>query len=78
MSASLTPAEIKSEFSRLSKAAQLDLLFDLWNELGSDLDLKLSDAERKELDRRWERYEGDPGSAIPWEHAEKRLALTSR
>ena len=41
----------------------------LWESLSDaerEGELKLSDAERAELDRRWAEHLENPGSAIPW------------
>ena len=78
MSAALTPAEIRREFSRLEKTKQLDLLFELWDAIGPDAELSLTDADREELDQRWARYEADPASAIPWSDVQAKLEASRR
>lgn len=65
----------RSEFSKLSRSEQLDLLLDLWEEFTPDEEnLGISEAQRAELDRRWAKYEAAPDTAVPWDELRSELA----
>ena len=60
----------RTELLRLPLDERLQLLEDLWASIASHLEaLPLSEAQRRELDRRWALYEQDPGRGILWEQA---------
>jgi len=63
-----TVAQIKSEFSKLPVGDQLELLFELWEALAQEPGaVTLSDAQKRELERRYERHLEHPEEAVPWE-----------
>lgn len=70
----LTAEDLKREFKKLARSEQVGLLFDLWDEVGpTDEVFELTEAQREELERRWQRYNADPGSALSWEEVQARL-----
>jgi putative addiction module component (TIGR02574 family) len=61
-------AQIKSQFAQLPVRAQLELLYELWDEVGRRPDAHaLSEGQRDELDRRYERHVANPGGARSWD-----------
>ena len=55
-------------------AERLRLVEDLWDSIAEVPEkLELSDAQRKELDERLEKYHRDPEAGSPWEDAKKRI-----
>lgn len=60
----------RTELLRLPLDERLQLLEDLWDSIASHPEgLLLSEAQRRELDRRWALHEQDPGRGISWEQA---------
>ena len=56
-----------SEISQLSVAERIQLAQDIWDSIWSNPeDLKLTEAQSQELDRRLQRYREDPESSVPW------------
>ena len=57
---------------------RLDLVEAIWDSLGdspeAEAALALTDEQRAELDRRLADHLADPGSAIPWAEARRRIA----
>ncbi len=55
-------------------AERLRLVEDLWDSIAEVPEkLELSDAQRKELDERLEKYHRDPEAGSPWEDVKKRI-----
>lgn len=55
-------------------AERLRLVEDLWDSIAEVPEkLELSDAQRKELDERLEKYHRDPEAGSPWEGVKKRI-----
>ncbi|HCE43673.1 MAG TPA: addiction module protein [Lentisphaeria bacterium] len=47
---------------------------DIWDSIASIPEaLPITDAQKKELDRRLEAYHSDPKKGIPWEEVKKRI-----
>jgi putative addiction module component (TIGR02574 family) len=60
----------RTELLQLPLEERLKLLEDLWDSIATQPEaLPLSEAQRRELDRRWALYEQDPDRGIPWEQA---------
>ncbi len=56
---------------RLGMDERLQLVQDLWDSIAADVEQSsLSDAERREVDRRWAAHQANPAAAIPWEQVE--------
>ena len=56
------------DFSQLTVAERIQLAVDLWDSIsGAPEALSLTDAQRKELERRLEAYRSEPDATIPWE-----------
>jgi putative addiction module component (TIGR02574 family) len=63
-----------SELLQLPVAERLRLVEAIWNSIAAAPDaLELSDAEREELDRRWEAFERDPSLGSPWAEVRARI-----
>lgn len=63
-----------NEIRQLSVAERLQLVEDIWDTIAaSPSDLPVSDAEKVELDRRWEAHQADP-QGTPWRDVVERLA----
>lgn len=66
-------AAIASVF-QLSPAEKLQLVQDLWDDLAAaPQDVPIHDWQLAELDRRKERLERDPSTAVSWEEFERRM-----
>ena len=64
----------RADILKLSVAERIELMGDLWDSLeGMAGELPLSEAEKKELDRRLEDYERDPGAFRTWGEVRDRL-----
>jgi putative addiction module component (TIGR02574 family) len=66
----LTPAQIR----KLSVAERILLVQDIWDSIAEDQEsLKLTGAQREELDRRISVYNASPGEGASWEEIKNRL-----
>jgi putative addiction module component (TIGR02574 family) len=61
-----------AEILRLSPAERLQIVEDIWTSLSPD-DLKVTDDEMRELQRRIARSEGNPARGKPWQEVKERL-----
>jgi len=60
----------RTELLQLPLHERLQLLEDLWDSTAAHPEaLPLSEAQCRELDRRWTLHEQDPGRGIPWDQA---------
>lgn len=56
---------------RLSVADRMSLVHDIWDSIASEAEHSpLSEAERREIDRRLAAHRANPDAAIPWEQVE--------
>jgi putative addiction module component (TIGR02574 family) len=63
---------------RLSPEDRLALVQEIWDSLAEDVEhAPLTDAQRRELERRLAAHEASPGDVIPWEEV-KTLARARR
>ena len=63
-----------SELLKLPVAERIKLVEAIWNSIAAAPEaLKLTQAEREELDRRWEAYERDPSLGSPWAEVRARI-----
>jgi putative addiction module component (TIGR02574 family) len=63
----MTPNDLR-KLQGLPVSEKLMLVELLWQSIGESSDeLGVSDAEKKELDSRWARFEGDPSRALTLE-----------
>ena len=67
-------AELWSELMKLTPAARIDLVQDLWDSIAQHDLPPLSDEEKEELERRLEEHRRDPSVAITWDEFKARLA----
>ena len=58
--------DLRNQIETLSPDEKVELLDALWESLEADA-LKLTEAERAELDRRIARLRENPSDVIPWE-----------
>jgi putative addiction module component (TIGR02574 family) len=63
-----------SELLKLPVAERIRLVETIWDSIAAVPDaLSLSEAEREELDRRWEAFERDPALGSPWAEVRARI-----
>ena len=63
-----------SELLKLPVAERIRLVEAIWDSIAAAPDtLQLTDAEREELDRRWNAYESDPSLGSPWAEVRARI-----
>ena len=59
---------------KLSVAERIQLVADIWDSIAAVPDsLPLTEAERRELDRRLESYHRNPSQGSPWQAVRKRI-----
>ncbi|HEX7243723.1 MAG TPA: addiction module protein [Longimicrobiaceae bacterium] len=64
----------RADLFRLPLDERLQLLEDLWDSIARDAEgLPLTEAQRRELDRRWALYEADPGRGLSWDEAKAEI-----
>jgi putative addiction module component (TIGR02574 family) len=64
-----------SDILKLPLAERVRLAQALWESIAAVPDaVMLSEAQRQELDRRWEAYEKDPSLGSPWADVRARIA----
>ena len=64
-----------SDILKLPVAERVRLAQALWESIAAVPDaVTLSEAQRQELDRRWEAYEKDPSLGSPWADVRARIA----
>jgi putative addiction module component (TIGR02574 family) len=62
------------EIERLSIAERVALVEEIWDSIAAAPDLlPLTEAQRRELDRRLALHEREPDRAIPWEEVRAKL-----
>ncbi len=61
------------ELMELSPEERIQLAEDLWDSIAQDELPPLTDAQKKEIDRRIEEHERDPSTALPWDEVRKWL-----
>ena len=65
-----------SEILELSIAERIELVQDIWDSIASVPEsLQLTEDQKKEIDRRIEKLDKQPDSAIPWEDLKARIGL---
>lgn len=58
----------------LSVAERIQMVEDIWDSIATiPQPLKLTDAQREELDQRLEDYRQNPDEGSPWEEVKKRI-----
>ena len=63
-----------SELLKLPVAERIRLVEAIWDSIAAAPEaLQLTDAEREELDRRWNAYERDPSLGSPWAEVRARI-----
>jgi putative addiction module component (TIGR02574 family) len=63
-----------SELLKLPVAERIRIVEALWESIAATPEaLELSDAEREELDRRWEAFQRDPSVGSPWSEVKARI-----
>lgn len=64
---------------RLSVAERVRLVQDIWDSIAQDVEASpLTEAQKREVDRRLAAHRADPTAAIPWEQAEAELLARLR
>jgi putative addiction module component (TIGR02574 family) len=57
---------------KLSTAEKIELMHELWESISAEVEsFPLSEAQKREIDRRLAAHEADPTSAIPWEQVKR-------
>lgn len=68
----LTPT--MTEILQLSVPERIQLVEDIWDSiLAVPESLKLTEAQRQELDRRLKAYHQDPEASVPWDEVKQRI-----
>jgi putative addiction module component (TIGR02574 family) len=68
---------LKVEISQLSIAERIQLAEDLWDSiLNNPEELRLTEAQEQELDRRLEQYQRDPTAGSTWDEVKQRLGFS--
>jgi putative addiction module component (TIGR02574 family) len=63
-----------AEILALSVEERLELVQQIWDSIATELDgLPLTEAQRREIDRRLEAYERDPSQVSTWEEVRARI-----
>lgn len=63
-----------SDLLKLPVAERIRLVEAIWDSIAAVPEaVELSDAQRRELDRRWEAYEKNPSSGAPWADVRARI-----
>jgi len=63
-----------SELLKLPVAERIRIVEALWDSIAAAPDsLELSEADREELDRRWEEFQRDPSVGSPWSEVRARI-----
>jgi len=57
---------LRDQIASLTSAEKAEMLDEVWESLEAEA-VRLTDAQRAELDSRIERLERDPSDVIPWE-----------
>lgn len=61
------------ELMELSPEERIQLAEDLWDSIAQDDLPPLTEAQKKEIDRRVEEHKRDPSTALPWEEVRRWL-----
>jgi putative addiction module component (TIGR02574 family) len=61
------------ELMELSPEERIQLAEDLWDSIAQDELPPLTEAQKKEIDRRIEEHKRDPSTALPWEEVRRWL-----
>jgi putative addiction module component (TIGR02574 family) len=68
--------ETSQEIKKLSVAERILLVEEIWDSIAVDQEaLDLTDAQRRELDRRLEAYHASPGAGSSWEEVKRRIMV---
>jgi putative addiction module component (TIGR02574 family) len=66
-----------AEILQLSVDERIQLVQDIWDSMVAVPEaISITEAQRRELERRLAEYEKDPDEGIPWEEFRKQLGLT--
>jgi len=66
-----------NEISQLSVAERIQLAQDIWDTVWSRPEnLKLTEAQSQELERRLQSYRREPESSVPWDEVKERIRNT--
>jgi putative addiction module component (TIGR02574 family) len=64
---------------RLSAEERLALVQEIWDSLAEEMEqFPISDAQRRELDRRVAAYEASPEEVVPWEQVKAQALRRAR
>ncbi len=64
----------RDDILKLSVSERLELIDTIWDSIGPGLeDLPLTEAQRRELDRRLDRYAVNPPQLSTWEEVQARI-----
>jgi len=72
---------LREELFKLSTAERMELVEELWDSIAAECEdepFPLTDAQRRELDRRVKELDEHPERARPWEEVRKRLWARTR
>ena len=67
----MTPTLESLGIDRLSVAERLRLIGEIWDSIATDVEREpLTEAQRREVDRRLAEHRANPDAAVTWEQAE--------
>ena len=65
---------VLKEISKLTTEEKLKLVEDLWDELNQHSEnIPLTEAQKKDLDKRLDEYEKNPENVLTWEEVKARI-----
>jgi putative addiction module component (TIGR02574 family) len=74
----MSPLDLRAIFE-LSVAERIRLVEDIWDSIAASPEsLPLTDAQKRELDRRWAEYQADPKAGRSWGEVRESLDRDSR
>lgn len=67
-------SEHLTEIMQLSVSERLQLVADIWDSIAAMPDaIPLTEAQRRELDRRFVEYKHNPEAGIPWDRVKEKI-----
>jgi putative addiction module component (TIGR02574 family) len=67
-------SETSQEVKKLSVAERILLVEEIWDTIAAEQEsLEVTEAQKRELDRRLEAYESSPGDGSSWEEVKQRI-----
>jgi putative addiction module component (TIGR02574 family) len=72
---SMEGSQTTEEIKKLSVAERIMIVEEIWDSIAADQEsLKITEAQRSELDRRLDAYYASPEDGSPWGEVKRRIA----